>query len=260
MVDSRGRLRRGVTGQLLRLDPCGYALQCAPFRPETTSEARRETINPIMGEWSMRQQTGIGIAVERWRSVIVLLAFYAGSAFMTPAAANVPAPHELVSAVIDRVLERLETLDGGSAAPAHAVLEVFEQELTPHLDFATITRWMSGPRWQSFSEGERADLTGAIRTHIIHVYSSLLAHGRDVAIDVQPNSTLRKRSAKVPAMLATTDGRNFQIEFRLLQSEDTWRLYDLVVDGVSFARSLQAEIGPVIAAEGVRGVKAYLAR
>ena len=208
----------------------------------------------------MRQRIGIGMAVERWRNAFVLLALCATSAFMTPAAANLPAPHELVSAVIDRVLQRLASLDVGSAAPDQAVLEVFQQELTPHLDFATITRWMSGSRWASFSEGERADLTGAIRAHIIHVYSSLLAHGRDVAIDVKPNSTIGKRSAKVPAMLATTDGRSFQVEFRLLQSADSWQLYDLVVDGVSFARALQAEIGPVIAAQGVHGVKAYLAR
>lgn len=208
----------------------------------------------------MRQRIGIGKAVGGWRIACVLLALCAGTLIMVPAAATVPAPHELVSAVISRVMERLESLDGGGAAPDQAVLEVFQQELTPHLDFATITRWMSGPRWESFSEGERADLTGAIRAHIVHVYSSLLAHGREVAIDVQPNSTLGKRSAKVPAKLATTDGRNFQIEFRLLQSADTWRLYDLVVDGVSFARALQAEIGPVIATEGVHGVKAYLAR
>ena len=213
-----------------------------------------------MGEWSMRHRIDSGLDVATWRTAVVLLAMCAASAFVAPVAANVPAPHEVVSAVIGRVMERLETLDGRSAAPDHAVLEVFEQELTPHLDFATITRWMSGPRWEAFSEDERADLTGAIRAHIVQVYSSLLAHGRDVAIDVQPNSTLRKRSAKVPAMLATADGRSFQVEFRLLQNADTWRLYDLVVDGVSFARALQSEIGPVIAAQGVHGVKAYLAR
>ena len=167
-------------------------------------------------------------------------------------------PHLLVSDVIARVMERIGALDAETLEMDDAVSTVFEQELSPHLDFLTITRWLSGKRWEQFSEAQRAELTGVIREHIVQVYSSLLARGQSVEIDVAQSSTINKRSARVEADLSTPDGRNFDVEFRLLQGPEAWLLYDLVVDGVSFARSMRAEIGPIIAADGVPGVRRYL--
>jgi phospholipid transport system substrate-binding protein len=168
-------------------------------------------------------------------------------------------PHELVSEVIERVMARLGEFSDEDAKNG-AVNHVFEEELSPHLDFATIARWLSGPRWATFSEADREELTAVIHDHIVQVYSSLLAYGRDVTIAVDPHSAHLKRSAKVMAELTTPDKRSFAVEFRLLESERGWLLYDLVADGVSFGRTMQAELGPVITADGVPGVRAYLAR
>lgn len=176
-----------------------------------------------------------------------------------PSAGAASEPHELVSSVIERVMARLGEFTDADAENG-AVNRVFEEELSPHLDFATIARWLSGPRWATFSEADRSELTAVIRDHIVRVYSSLLAYGRDVTITVEPHSTYRKHSAKVAAELTTPDARSFAVEFRLLESERGWLLYDLVADGVSFARTMQAELGPIITADGVPGVRAYLAR
>ncbi|MGE0487160.1 MAG: phospholipid-binding protein MlaC [Gammaproteobacteria bacterium] len=168
-------------------------------------------------------------------------------------------PHELVSAVIARVMSRLGEFTDEQAQNG-AVNRVFEEELSPHLAFGTIARWLSGPRWATFSDADREELTAVIHDHIVQVYSSLLAYGRDVTIEVEPHSTRHKSAAKVAAVLTTPDKRSFDVEFRLLESPQGWMLYDLVADGVSFARTMQAELGPVITADGVPGVRAYLAR
>lgn len=188
-----------------------------------------------------------------WRTCAVLLLLLASSG---PAAAV--EPHELVSSVVGRVMSRLGEFSDEQAQNG-AVNKVFEEELSPHLDFGTIARWLSGPRWATFSEADRAELTAVIHDHIVQVYSSLLAYGRDVRIDVDPHSTRLRHSARVAARLTTPDQRSFDVEFRLLDSGQGWLLYDLVADGVSFARTMQAELGPVITADGVAGVRAYLA-
>ncbi|MCB1747110.1 MAG: ABC transporter substrate-binding protein [Gammaproteobacteria bacterium] len=175
------------------------------------------------------------------------------------ASASAGEPHELVSAVIERVMARLGEFTDEQAQNG-AVNRVFEEELSPHLAFGTIARWLSGPRWATFSEADREELTAVIHDHIVQVYSSLLAYGRDVTIVVDPHSTRHKSAAKVAAVLTTPDKRSFDVEFRLLESPHGWLLYDLVADGVSFARTMQAELGPVITADGVPGVRAYLAR
>jgi len=177
-----------------------------------------------------------------------------------PAQANAVDPQQLVSDVIGRVMSKLGTLDPGVPADDPLLLDVFRQELAPHLDFATITQWLVGPPWANYTGPEREAMIATVREHIVNVYAALLARGRDVVIDVAPSSTVLERSAKVSAALETADGRSIDIEFRLLPAGETWKLYDLVVAGVSFVRSLRAELAPVITAGGVDGLRDYLAQ
>ncbi|MCZ6666674.1 MAG: ABC transporter substrate-binding protein [Gammaproteobacteria bacterium] len=167
-------------------------------------------------------------------------------------------PHEVVNDVIQRVMSKVNGLDGSADEDGRILLEVFETEISPHLDFDTITRWLAGERWLSFTDEEREELTAIVRGHIIGAYAALLAQGPTVAIEVEPSSLIRTRSAKVGALMATREGKVFHIEFRLIRSEASWKLYDLAVEGLSFARSLRAELAPVINAGGVDGLKTYL--
>lgn len=167
-------------------------------------------------------------------------------------------PQQLVAQVIDQVLTKLSGLNPAIAPTDPVLLTLFEQELSPHLDFATITHWLVGADWANYSEADQAAVIAAVHEHVVQVYAALLVMGRDVVIEIEPNATVLARSAKVGAHLAAADGRTLDVEFRLIRSADSWKLYDLVVAGVSFARSLKSELSPVIDAGGVEGLKTYL--
>ncbi len=167
-------------------------------------------------------------------------------------------PHEVVHDLIQRVMSKVNGLDGSANENGRISLEVFETEISPHLDFYTITRWLAGERWWSFADEEKVELTAIVRGHVVQVYAALLARGPMVDIEVEPSSLVRTRSAKVGALMATREGKEVSIEFRLIRSENSWKLYDLAVEGLSFARSLRAELAPVIDAGGVNGLKIYL--
>ena len=167
-------------------------------------------------------------------------------------------PHEIVNDVIQRVMAKVNDIDTENNDETGEVLKVFEQEIGPHLDFIAITRWLAGKRWSNFDNDEKTELESIVRSHIVHVYSSLLARGRSVVIKVELTSTVKTRSARVGAKLATQEGGELDVEFRLIRSEDSWKLYDLAIEGLSFARSLRAELAPVLSSGGVAGLRDYL--
>ena len=167
-------------------------------------------------------------------------------------------PHEVVNDVIQRVMAKVSGLGASGNHEADEVLKVFEHEISPHLDFITITRWLAGDRWSNLDDDEKKELEAVVREHVVEVYASLLARGPSVVIKVESTSTIKTRSARVGALLATEQGRKLAVEFRLIRSEDSWKLYDLAVEGLSFARSLRAELAPVISDGGVEGLKVYL--
>lgn len=184
--------------------------------------------------------------------IVLILLFSCG-----PAIAGSSQPHELVGAVIDRVMTRLGD-DLADDAAHKALQQLFEEELSPHFAFSMITRWVAGKRWETFTAAEREELQATVRTHIVHVYASLLARGTSVEIRIDPESTVRNKSAKVGAVMLTPSGGDFKLEFRLLRSGEDWKLYDLAVDGLSFARSLRAELHPVIEDGGIAALRNYL--
>jgi phospholipid transport system substrate-binding protein len=167
-------------------------------------------------------------------------------------------PHEIVNDVIQRVMAKVSDMDADDHGESVEVLKVFEQEISPHLDFITITRWLAGERWSNLENDEKAELQRVVRGHIVQVYSALLARGRSVVIKVESTSTIKTRSARVGATLATAEGGELDVEFRLIRSADSWKLYDLAIEGLSFARSLRAELAPVISAGGIAGLRDYL--
>lgn len=183
--------------------------------------------------------------------VAAVLLLVAGQVLATAAE-----PRELVNDVVSRVMDRVAALpDAETSAPAAQA--VFEEEISPHLDFATITGWLAGQRWKTLEACERREMLALVRSHIVRVYAAMLAGGGDTTIEVAPEATVRKRSAKVPARITTGSGQDFDIEFRLLRATDEWKLVDLAVGGLSFARSLRAELSPVFEAGGIAALKAY---
>lgn len=234
-------------------------------RGRTTERACRDSLDDEHAMHTTRNDR-FEASVRGWRrpyrhrhGVLVAAALLALLTSL-PATALAPQPHELVSDVIARVMARLGETPAAAddAVAGAAVLSLFEQELSPYLAFGTITRWVAGKSWATLGEAQQAELLEAIRGHIVHVYATLLARGRSVDIRIDDSSVVKAKSAQVGATLATPDGRDFSLEFRLLRAGDDWKLFDLTVDGLSFARSLRAELSPVISDGGVKGLRQYL--
>lgn len=197
------------------------------------------------------------------RQLIVRFASVAlvASLWLSTVSAAAPEPHVLVSDVIERVMSRLGEAAPGAENQDTALLALFEEELSPHFAFGTISRWIAGKRWDTLSPAERAELEAVVHDHIVHAYASLLARGHSATIRIDSqNSRVGTKSARVGGVLALPQGQDLALEFRLLRAEADWKLYDLAVDGLSFARSLRAELNPVLLAEGIEGLRAYLAR
>ena len=61
-----------------------------------------------------------------------------------------------------------------------------------------------------------------------------------------------------PARIDDVPAGTTDVEFRLLRAGEDWKLFDLTVDGLSFARSLRAELSPVLSDGGIRALRRYL--
>ncbi len=151
-------------------------------------------------------------------------------------------PEALVRQVTDDVLTAIRQDKALQAGDRQKALALAEQKVLPHVDFAEMTRLAAGRTWNTATAEQRERLTTAFRTMLIRTYAS--------AID-----TYRGQTMKVDAMRVTPDpneatvrnrylspGREATIvDYAMRKTPEGWKIYDIVVEGVSLALTYRAQ-------------------
>jgi len=170
------------------------------------------------------------------------------------------APDELVRKSIDEVLAIIKTdkdLQGGNQKK---ILDLVEEKVLPHFDFSRMTRLAMGRNWVKASDEQKEALVREFRTLLVRTYSTSLSQYRNQTIDV--------RAAKIAAgdtdtvvrtVVNQPGGQPIPIDYGMELSGKVWKVYDVVVDGVSLVTTYRGSFHEQIQKSGVEGLVKMLA-
>lgn len=194
--------------------------------------------------------------------VVFLLCFTPVAAWADPTAGSGAADliqrtiNEAVSAVI---LER----EAIKKDPAVAY-RVIERTLSPHVDFQVVARLVLGRDWQTATPDQRARFTFAFRETLLRSLATALSEHIDLiahrlqeerqllAVKPQPLAVKGKRVVVRSELL--TDAKPVAIDYRLYASNDGWKLYDVMIENISFITNYRAEYGSLVRRDGLEQV------
>ncbi len=130
--------------------------------------------------------------------------------------------------------------------------QAFRRLLTAGFDIKTIGRFVLGRYWRKATETERAEYGRLFEDLIVATYSHQLSSYAGEALKVEGVRRQDERSALVASRLLGAEGEPIQLDWRLLRRGDTWRIVDVVVEGMSMALSQRSEFKAVIRSNGGR--------
>ncbi len=171
-----------------------------------------------------------------------------------------PAPNVLVREIFDDLFNQLEVQREAGALTHEKVREIFGSLLNPRIDYLSLARWILRDYWVNSSDDQQAAFLRAFKAYIINTYALALADGKEVDLDIKDDPVLKKNTAVVAAMFGTEDDDPVPLEFRLIQREDRWLLFDVSVTGVSLARTFRSDFTYVAKNGGIDAVTAHLVR
>ena len=141
------------------------------------------------------------------------------------------------------------------------VVDLVEEKVLPHFDFTRMTRLAVGRNWAQASEAQKEALTREFRTLLVRTYSTSLSQYRNQTIDVKPAKLARAgqghrgEDRREPARRAADPHR-----LRAWSSTDKgWKVYDVVVDGVSLVTTYRGSFNDQIQKSGIDGLVKTLA-
>ena len=128
----------------------------------------------------------------------------------------------------------------------------FRGLLTQGFDVKTISRFVLGRYWRKASEAERAEFARLFEDLIVATYSKRFADYNGEALKVEAIREDNGRMAAVASHILREAGEPIQIDWRLLRRDGSWRIVDVVVEGMSMALSQRSEYAAVIKGDGGR--------
>lgn len=144
--------------------------------------------------------------------------------------------------------ELITTLDAERAAdtlnPASA-RAIFARLLNPRIDYPLLARWILREHWTNSTDEQRARFLAAFQAYIINTYSLALSNGQEIGLTVADGPTLRNNTAIVDATFSVADASPVPLQFRLIERDERWFLFDVAFAGVSLALTFRSDFNYV---------------
>lgn len=189
--------------------------------------------------------------LPRWLAALIACA---ACALPVAASPDIP-PDALVRKSIDEVLAVIKADKDLQAGNQRKILELVEEKVLPHFDFTRMTRLALGRNWAQASDAQKESLVREFRTMLVRTYSASLSQYRNQTIDVRPAKIAAGDTETVVKTLVNQPGgQPIPIDYSMEKSDKGWRVYDVVVDGVSLVTTYRSSFNDQIQKGGIDGL------
>lgn len=176
----------------------------------------------------------------------------AGALAALLAAAEGPAlasadPKEVVQSTANAVIAVLR--DGKLDREAKQIR--IEEIVYANVDFETLSRLVLARNWKRFDEQQRGEFLREFKRHLSVTYGKNIDDYRNemVAITGERKET-RGDWTVLSKIVRGAGSAEFQVNYRLRQKDDRWRIIDVIVEGVSMVANFRSQFQDIVASGG----------
>ena len=170
---------------------------------------------------------------------------------VTPGLAQDTPPDALVKKVTLEVVE-LITKEKGNRAK---IVSVIEEKVLPHFNFTAMTALAVGQNWGKASPEQKKRLTEEFRTLLVRTYASALAAYSEQKFDFRPlRAKPTDTDVTVNVRVLQPGGQPVTLDYSMEKTANGWKVYDVMVGGVSLVANYRTEFANAVRTSGIDGL------
>jgi phospholipid transport system substrate-binding protein len=165
------------------------------------------------------------------------------------------APDAMVKRVSQEVLVIIKSDPKVQAGDQARIREVVETKLLPNFDFERLTALAMGRNWRQAAPEQQKQLVEQFRTLLVRTYSGALTQYRDQTMDYKPlRADANATEVTVKTEVIRQGGAPVPIDYAMAKTPQGWKVYDIIVGGVSLVTNYRDEFNEQIKNGGVDGL------
>ena len=130
--------------------------------------------------------------------------------------------------------------------------------------FDIVTRQAMGPGWRQFSATDQKRVTGLFSELMIRAYSARVVGTQRPKVVFGSPIALASDRCEIPTRVTTSSSNDpIAVVYRMIKLPTGWRIYDVLIEGVSFVANYRAQFDELIQKGGalaaIRTLEAKLA-
>ena len=157
-------------------------------------------------------------------------------------------PKDVVFSTADKVIEKLRVSRPLSDEQANALVE---EMILPHLDFETFSKLTLGKYWKTASPEQRTAFTHEFRSLLMRSYATSLNSYTGQRIEHVGERDEGNGRVLIQTQLIRAEGPPITVDYRLLQRDGSWKIYDVVIEGVSMVINYRSNFSTEIHRAGL---------
>ncbi len=135
---------------------------------------------------------------------------------------------------------------GNQSMSAEAKKAEFKSLLNESFDMGTIGRFALGTYWRSATPAQQKEYLKLFNEMIVKVYSKRFSDYKGQKFEVKSARKENDKDTVVTSFIVPTDGPQVQVDWRVRNKGGSYRVVDIIVEGVSMSMTQRADFASVI--------------
>ena len=171
---------------------------------------------------------------------------------VSPLFAQEEAPDVKIKKVTEDVLTIVRQDKDIQSGNTQKAIELVEARVLPHFNFQHMTALAMGRDWNKASPEQKKRLSEEFKTLLVRTYSNALTSYRDQTLrykpfKMQPGET----DVVIKTEIVQPGAKPIQLDYSLEKQGNDWKVYDVIVAGVSLVSNYRDTFNQEVRANGV---------
>lgn len=154
-------------------------------------------------------------------------------------------PTDQIRGAIDRGIAILRRPDLKTKEKREERREALRRELFPYFHFEEMAKRSLGVHWKDRTPREREEFTRLFRDLLENAYAGKIEGYKGEKILYRKES-VDLPYAEVNTVIVTLQGDEIPVDYRVLKDGARWRIYDIVIEGVSLVNNYRSQFAGIL--------------
>jgi phospholipid transport system substrate-binding protein len=150
-----------------------------------------------------------------------------------------------VETQINKMLARMQE-PSFKALPRDGKLAEIRKIINEIFDYQELSERTLGRDWKKFNPQQQTEFVDLFSKLLENVYADRILAYTHEEIDYGKQSELAENRVEVESYIITTDNKKVPLFYRLTQKDGQWRVYDVVIEGVSMIKNYRGQFRQIL--------------